>query len=254
MRPGWNPRNANNHYQNRGFDFSNFMSQLPNAFENLGNAMGDFTQNASSWLGNNHNSRASQNQQANWESNPWLNPQHIFNQPGRGSQTPQSNREGGSQRSHAPTNSGPQRSQGSGPYNPFEERQNSYQNGRNPFMDEEPISNHQSNTANGRNPNASRQNLQPNTGRTNTLPQQAPANDLADRMGERIKANNAKEPIRNNFFGGAKPSNSAGQNENTGSGGLLDGRMGERIKPNSGTTFGSTSSRSYLTTSWWRQT
>lgn len=243
MRPGWNPRNANNHYQNSGFDFSNFMSQLPNAFHNLGNSMGEFTQNASSWLGNANNNRPSQNQQANWESNPWLNPQHVFNQPGRGSQASQSNQEGGFQRSHAYTNSGPQRSQGSCPFNPFEERQNSHQAGRNSRMDEERIGSNQSNT-NGWSQNASRANLQPNTARTNAQPQQAPANDLADRMGERIKANNAKEPIRNNFFGGAKPSNFAGQNENNASGGLLDGRMGERIKPNSGTTFGSTSSRS----------
>lgn len=219
MRPGWNHRNGNNHYQNSGFDFSNFMSELPGTL----NAIGRATQAAGSWLEN------------------------TINQPGPSRQHDQQNR-GEFQGAQSSANIGPHRNSGSYPNNPNQNRPHTNHPGKNSKMDEEPIPNSRPQAANGHIPNASRTNLQPNTGRANPNPQgeAAQVDDLADRMGERIKANNAKEPIHNNFFGGgsrqAKEHNGA-QADNSGSGGLLDGRMGERIKPNSGTTFGSTSSR-----------
>lgn len=239
MWSGWNNGHANNHFQQNGFDFGNFMSQLP--YFDFPNRMGEFAEEASSWLGNSPNPRGPSNPQPDRSSNNNRNP-FTNNTAHR----QHSNLGGGAQTGNPTSDQRPQPNRGSCPYNPFEDRPN---RPTNPFTEQQAYRPAQAPQHSSTQPQSQRTpNPHQNPGRPDppSQPQhpRAPADELAGRMGERIKANNAKQPLHNNFFGGANKSHIVPE-EDSRTGGLLDGRMGERIKPNSGTTFGSTSSREY---------
>src|SRR3990167_142803 len=195
----------NNHRSNHGrhsnhqlgFDLNEFLGNLPSALNSIGGKFREFTEPAARFG------------------------QEFFNAAGFGgrpqNQTttgarPQQSSAGFGSRPSNPTNTGQRPQQNTGGFGGYSQTQ--------PNLRAQPNSR----------PQGSPSHPEPTQW---SDPRGGWGTELDGRMGERIKANHAKEPVRNNFFG-SKPQ------EPQQAEGLLEGRLGERLKPNGKPIYSST--------------